>query len=66
MRGIYRCKDGHLFERSYGSLLFVPHLGWGRAYAKCPIDGKRSVITEVKREDLTEAQIAKATAWPKK
>ena len=60
MSGIYRCKDGHLFERSYVSLLFVPHLGSGRAYAKCPIDGKRSVITEVKREDLTRAQIAKA------
>jgi hypothetical protein len=66
MRGIYRCKNGHLFESSYASLLFVPHLGWGRAYAKCPVDGKRSVITEVKREDLTEAQIAEATARSKK
>jgi hypothetical protein len=66
LRGIYRCNNGHLFERSYLSLLFVPHLGWGRAYAKCPIDGKRSVITQVKRDGLTEAEIAKVTSRPKK
>jgi hypothetical protein len=62
MKGIYRCKNGHLFERSYASLLFVPHLGMGKAYARCPVDGQKGTITEVKRKDLTPAQIAEAVA----
>jgi hypothetical protein len=66
LSGIYRCEDGHLFVRSYASLLFVPHLGMGKARAKCPVDGKKGTITEVKRKDLTPAQIAEAESWAKK
>lgn len=60
MRGIYRCTDGHLFQRSVKAMLLEANLGPGRHVLKCPVDGKRVVITRVRRKDLTPAQIAEA------
>jgi hypothetical protein len=62
MRGIYRCEDGHLFQRSFKQMIFEANLGTGRHYAKCPVDGKRSLYTRVNRKDLTEDQIVQARA----
>ena len=61
MRGIYRCEDGHLFQQSLKMMLFEANLGPGRHYVKCPVDGKRSIITRVRKKDLTQAQISEAT-----
>jgi hypothetical protein len=60
MRGIYRCTDGHLFQRSFKTMLFEANLGPGKHVLKCPVDGKRVVVTRVPRKDLTPAQIAEA------
>jgi hypothetical protein len=65
MRGIYRCTDGHLFQRTFKQMLFEANLGPGRHVTKCPFDGKRVVITRVPRKDLTEAQIAEVEAETK-
>jgi hypothetical protein len=43
-------------------MLFEANLGPGRHVTKCPVDGKRVVITRVRRKDLTPAQIAEAEA----
>jgi hypothetical protein len=58
MRGIYRCADGHLFQRTFMSMILVANLGPKRHLAKCPIDGKLGVIVRVTKGDLTEQQIA--------
>ena len=58
MRGIYRCADGHLFQRTIKSMLLEANLGPKRHLAKCPIDGKLGVIVRVDKRDLTEQQIA--------
>ncbi len=62
MRGIYRCADGHLFQRSFGSMIVEANLGPKRHYAKCPVDGKRSVIVRVDNHDLTDDQISEVVA----
>jgi hypothetical protein len=62
MRGIYRCTDGHLFQRSFKQMLFEANLGPGKHVTKCPFDGKRSVITRVPRNELTPQQIAEVEA----
>jgi hypothetical protein len=66
MRGIYRCPDGHLFMRSFKSMIFEANLGPGRHMTKCPVDGRRVIITRVNRRDLSEAQIAEVMAQSKK
>ena len=58
MRGIYKCADGHLFQRTFKSMLLEANLGPKRHLAKCPIDGKLGVIVRVTKRDLTERQIA--------
>jgi hypothetical protein len=46
-------------------MLFEANLGPGRHALKCPVDGKRAVVTRVSKKDLTEAQIAQVEAQPK-
>jgi hypothetical protein len=58
MRGIYKCADVHLFQRTFKSMFLEANLGPKRHLAKCPIDGKLGVIVRVTKRDLTEQQIA--------
>ena len=64
MRGIYRCADGHLFQRTFTSMLLEANLGLKRHLAKCPIDGKLGVIVRVDKRDLTEQQTAEVVPRP--
>jgi hypothetical protein len=61
--GIYRCEDGHLFQRGWKQTIFEANRGPGRHYGTCPVDGKRTLYTRVSEKDLTEDQIAQARAY---
>ena len=58
MEQIYRCADGHLFERSFWKKLLEANLGPGRHFAKCPVDGKRTTYTRVNRPGLSDEEVA--------
>ena len=62
MRGIYRCEDGHLFQRKLGEMLREANLGIGRHRGRCPVDGNRVAYSRIDRSNLTGEQIAEVEA----
>jgi hypothetical protein len=58
MWGIYRCDDGHLFQRTLREMLLEANLGPKRHKGRCPVDGKWVFYIRVNRAELSEDQIS--------
>ena len=58
---IYRCADGHLYAaEAVKSVLLSLHLGPGRHFERCPVDGRWRMATRVDPDTLSEGQLAEA------
>ena len=55
---VLRCSDGHVFTSSEIARLFRSvHFG-PRRLMRCPVDGKWRMMTNVRRDDLTDEERA--------
>jgi hypothetical protein len=58
---IYRCSDGHLYAaETVKSILLSAHLGLGRHFERCPVDGRWRLAKRVAPDTLSEDQLAEA------
>ena len=58
---IYQCSDGHLYTASpIKAILLSIHLGIGRHFQRCPVDGRWRISKRLDRNDLTDQQLQEA------
>jgi len=59
---VVRCREGHLFTTIWvpGASLKSIRLGWWRVQ-RCPVGKHWSIVTPVRRSDLTEEELRAAS-----